>query len=107
MKLMHCPSCGGEYFLVGKKEAFTAPDPITCPDCGTVCEFDSLKLGEAARTEQLKPCPFCGGEAEIHTETTDGYRHFWICCENGCAYTMHLPNLFTVKKRWNRRTPHA
>ena len=27
--------------------------------------------------EQLKKCPFCGGEAKLY-----GYTAFWVCCEN-------------------------
>ena len=51
IKLMHCPFCGGEYFLFGKNENFRHDESITCPDCGTIC-----KLGKLETYRKLSPC---------------------------------------------------
>ena len=51
IKLMHCPFCGSEYFLFGKKEAYQTSEHVTCPDCGTVC-----KLGKLESYRKLSPC---------------------------------------------------
>ena len=34
IKLIHCPFCGGEYFLLGHKENLKPSEHVTCPDCG-------------------------------------------------------------------------
>ena len=47
-------------------------------------------------SEKLKPCPFCGGEAEIIVEGESGYENSWIQCI-GCNSTSE-----TVKA-WNKR----
>lgn len=37
-------------------------------------------------TDELKPCPFCGGEAEYElSEWNTSPREHDICCKNGCA----------------------
>ena len=43
IKLIHCPFCGGEYFLFGKDTLFKPDEPITCPDCGTVSVLGRLE----------------------------------------------------------------
>lgn len=50
--------------------------------------------------EELKPCPFCGGEAQ-----------FWIAyngtcivqCTNCCCGTLHYYDAKSPVKAWNRR----
>ena len=52
--------------------------------------------------EKLKPCPFCGGEAEA-CQTYDGF--FWkvMCC--GCGNcTLKYVNKEQAIDTWNRRT---
>jgi len=51
---------------------------------------------------ELKPCPFCGGEAKLY-ETYDG---FWQvqCCGIGCGCgTMQYKEKRTPVRIWNRR----
>ena len=31
---------------------------------------------------ELKPCPFCGGEAEVHHSVTCGYDSYWVECKD-------------------------
>lgn len=31
---------------------------------------------------ELKPCPFCGGKAELREERVNGYTKYFISCEN-------------------------
>lgn len=51
IKLIHCPFCGGEYFLFGKKEAYTPDENVTCPDCGTISTLSKLD-----KYRKLSPC---------------------------------------------------
>lgn len=55
--------------------------------------------------EELKPCPFCGGEACIQRHEFIGYTDtFGVVCLDCCAETRQF---FTHKKvavrAWNRR----
>ena len=54
-------------------------------------------------TEQLAPCPFFGGEAQILM----GYTHFQVECKDrqcmGCAITKSFPVANDAVKAWNRR----
>lgn len=58
---------------------------------------------------ELKPCPFCGGEAEIHEERLEGYTIFFVSCENNkCSViveTMHRAGYTKAQaiEEWNRR----
>lgn len=52
-------------------------------------------------TEQLKPCPFCGGEAQIIRCNSGKYQCF---CQNcGCAQTMFFDSPEEVPEEWNAR----
>ena len=58
-------------------------------------------------SDRLKPCPFCGAEAEIDVEAQGG--HFVRCLSSACAASSALifPLMDDVKpllmERWNRR----
>ena len=47
---------------------------------------------------ELKPCPFCGGDAVIEGDT-----YQWIVCNNCGAETMGNEDIEVVIERWNRR----
>lgn len=62
-------------------------------------------------TYELKPCPFCGGEAKVHFYPELGGR-FAVMCESDFAVCNVKPRTgwFRAKKKateaWNRRTAH-
>ena len=57
-------------------------------------------------SKKLKPCPFCGGQAELEEKDYNGSAKwlFEIHCAEGCVSMM---NLYGPKKdavdRWNKR----
>lgn len=57
-------------------------------------------------SEELKPCPFCGGEASLFTAEEVGYigdEHFAVKC-NGCfCGTGHYADPGRAAEAWNRR----
>lgn len=57
---------------------------------------------------ELKPCPFCGGEAQIgvaHFPAGDRYRVF--CTECGATTWPRIIAPKNAEKAWNRRTADA
>ena len=51
---------------------------------------------------ELKPCPFCGGEARLY----QSYDGFWVVQCIGCACgTLFFKDKEFAIERWNRRTP--
>lgn len=58
---------------------------------------------------ELKPCPFCGGEGVVQEHVFHGYSStYGVVCFDCCAETKQF---FTDKKvairAWNRRTADA
>lgn len=51
---------------------------------------------------ELKPCPFCGGEAEIR-----GVTIFWVQCKDCHVETLAEDDEETVIKTWKRRENYA
>lgn len=61
-------------------------------------------------SEELKPCPFCGGDAEFHTEKgVTGELYGWVGCNRCDAMSCHI-DLRSMHQRehpidaWNLRT---
>lgn len=53
-------------------------------------------------TEELLPCPFCGGEAHIITAVGES----WVLCDKCKATTeAHTSRQFAIAA-WNRRANH-
>lgn len=55
-------------------------------------------------SEELKPCPFCGGKAELyedHYQYTD--HSAWIRCTNCFIHTQTLFGKNEVIQQWNTR----
>ena len=56
--------------------------------------------------EQLKPCPFCGGKAQIFTDDEMGYlgnNQYLVKCENCLCGTGHYNNPECAIEAWNKR----
>jgi Lar family restriction alleviation protein len=59
--------------------------------------------------EQLKPCPFCGGDAECDTVPgATGVQHFVSCAESKCVGFVYSPWITFARESdaiaaWNRR----
>lgn len=74
------------------------------------------------KTPYLKPCPFCGGEAEIATSQSAYYemvgKHGHACISLECRkcnldmyeHSFHIKNyeakVQALAKKWNRRATH-
>lgn len=53
---------------------------------------------------ELKPCPFCGGEARLENLSLLSDKAFWsVRCKAGCAFTRCDSSKERVIKKWNRR----
>ncbi len=55
--------------------------------------------------DKLKPCPFCGGEAEFHPQEhhmNSMWSHNTICCPN-CDLKMQDVSKTKLLEKWNRR----
>lgn len=57
-------------------------------------------MGESENMEEikLKPCPFCGGEAEFV-----GYKSYWIICVDCTAESAVYDSKAEAVEAWNRR----
>ncbi len=71
--------------------------------------FNSNGKLDTRGRRQLKPCPFCGGEAiEKHTPQHNAFIkkpvRFWYRCENGCVeqYNVYETPL-AATEAWDRR----
>lgn len=59
-------------------------------------------------TIELKPCPFCGGKAEIVSSSPGGFGPFSVCCvhDNPCwirPSTDYYEMEIVAAAIWNRR----
>lgn len=54
---------------------------------------------------ELKPCPFCGGEAELVIDGTDDCPCIWVQCKNGCCSIRFCETEAEAIEAWNKRVP--
>lgn len=57
-------------------------------------------------SEKLKPCPFCGGNAELYSWTADNtehYRYYRVGCKKCYAGTLTYCNMDIAIISWNKR----
>ena len=71
-------------------------------------------MGEGEMSEELKPCPFCGGEAGLRNTLAErkasSPTSAYVMCESCLASTSSFEGSTCVSKAisaWNRRTPPA
>lgn len=50
----------------------------------------------------MRPCPFCGGEAEIYTKEFSDYGYI-SCKYCGCTIREYRPDIVDLVKAWNKR----
>ena len=89
-----------------------------CPNCnggGVIQEYDELdryhvlECGRcngsgAINTYKLKPCPFCGGKAEINNLIKfDNNDRFWVECKECGIGTKIYDSEQEATEAWNRR----
>lgn len=51
---------------------------------------------------ELKPCPFCGGKAELFTEEDKYYKHMVACVKCGARTPKEHIDAIAISD-WNRR----
>lgn len=80
--------------------------PMTDGDCSS--RDLSPTIAAVTSGQSLKPCPFCGGEAEIWRATPGTTRKAWIACVAGClALTKEHETDAAAVTTWNRRDAEA
>lgn len=52
---------------------------------------------------ELKPCPFCGGEAKVKFEKDGKWRWFYVQCRSCGVKTEHLWSQKAAVNAWNDR----
>ena len=53
-------------------------------------------------TEELKPCPFCGGKAQLVDEDTGDMKTYYVLCDR-CVQTYPFSQKERAIEYWNRR----
>lgn len=60
------------------------------------------------REMELKPCPFCGGKAEIvRTENWEKFRFYATCLDCGVETPRTARTVTEAAKKWNRRADNG
>lgn len=61
-----------------------------------------------SEAQELKPCPFCGGTAQVHGDAAPAYASWKICrvhCDGCGASTCNHRTRQEAVAAWNRRSP--
>ena len=54
--------------------------------------------------EELKPCPFCGGKAEIKKHEEWGWFQYEVYCKNcDASFDASFSSKEAARNHWNRR----
>ena len=64
-----------------------------------------VKEKKMSRDDELKPCPFCGGEGCIQRHEFVGYTDTFgvVCLDCGCETRQFFTHKKTAVRAWNRR----
>ena len=54
---------------------------------------------------KIKPCPFCGGEAELWNNNIEEYKLYAVQCKNCGMVTPYWFDDELAVEQWNRREP--
>jgi Lar family restriction alleviation protein len=57
---------------------------------------------EMNKADELKPCPFCGGKAELDESEDEFGMHSILC--SSCGTMMVFGSIFEATTKWNTRT---
>lgn len=62
--------------------------------------------------KELKPCPFCGGEAKIYKTKTTSLTDtlipcYFVFCKQCCCQTQYSKTENEAISKWNRRTDNG
>ena len=112
IELNHCPKCGGDIVGVVSEDVIS----LACDTCfysiGTVYtakpkDWKAWKqyAGGETMNEELKPCPFCGGEAGVCIDDKDleNLRYGVMCLNPDCAIWGWFEFEDEAIASWNRR----
>ena len=66
-------------------------------------------MTELKISEKIKPCPFCGSEAEIEDNSLSNLKYFTVKCSNeNCGASVHFcgksESREEILSAWNNRT---
>ena len=66
---------------------------------------NKITIEEKYKTQEIKPCPFCGGEAKCYNlSTNNDPAHYTITCTECWASIPAGDSEEETTNRWNRRT---
>jgi Lar family restriction alleviation protein len=64
-----------------------------------------MKNSTAVVEWKLKPCPFCGSQAELHRLGGPGSTYAWVECSHCHADMPFCLTFEQAAEMWNRRVP--
>ncbi len=98
---MKCEGCVHYRPFHGKPDS----DEFEC-DLGMAFAYECMSNGFDKKKDRLKPCPFCGADAERMSHENYKAEVYYIRCSNDgcrCGETKHYWNEEDAVKAWNRR----
>ena len=111
-QLLPCPFCGGDahlaWYNASNKQIVAECENPRCMSavCGSESPEEAVALwNNRVKTNRLKPCPFCGGQAELTKFYNGECDKYIVQCQNpNCqAETTCSDEAEDVVAIWNRR----
>ena len=105
-ELKHCPECGGEAQIVEPVEGMFI---ACCTKCGfnyrtfADKEIAISNWNERTINAQLKPCPFCGGYANLLRGSEFSNDYWYVTCGRCLAETRKVNSPDDAIRLWNSR----